>query len=283
MDSEELVARLRDLLGVDVPKGTLRRWAWQGLIPASKPIGRKGERGRFVSWPSETVEQAAVVYIIRHTDVRWAKTTKDVLLAVKDIVDRFYATINDFVEAGDTDILQKLDDFLKPVTSPLFGPDGVTGYMYGGLALQPLVATWIATLEKIRHNKPVYRHMSVRFNWNYHLVIEGGQETLKIMYDGVTLTPSVSDSLDRTYGHTPAALEKRLGRKPTDWEKAKSEGSVITFDQNTNWDNVQFDVQNQRISVTDSFKKSTTVIDLKSYGLTLVSRDEIGDGKKNEG
>jgi hypothetical protein len=281
VDTDELVDQLQKILDVEVPKGTLRRWAWQGLIPASKPMGRKGERGRFVSWPLETVEQAAAVYVVRHMDVRWAKTTKDALMAAKDVVDHFYATINEFVETGDTNTLLRLNDFLKPAKAPLFASDGGVGW-HGGLALHPLVVTWIATLEKIRHNQPVYEPMSVRFNWNYHLVAEGGQEILKIRYDGVTLAPFVCNSLGQQYGHTPAALEKRRGKTPTDWKKAKSEGSVISFGPNTNWDNVQFDVKNQRISVTDFFKKSTTVIDLKSYGLTLISRDKTGDGKKNE-
>ncbi|MGB7901435.1 MAG: hypothetical protein WCG09_03220 [Halobacteriota archaeon] len=281
MDSDELVDHLQKILDVEVPKGTLRRWAWQGLIPAPKPIGRKGERGRFVSWPLETVEQAAAVYVVRHTDVRWAKTTKDALLAAKDVADHFYATINKFVETGDTNTLLKLNHFLKPAKAPLFASDGGVGW-HGGFALHPLVVTWIATLEKIRHNQPVYEPMSVRFHWNYHLVIEGGQEILKIRYDGVTLAPFVCDSLGQQYGHTPAAFEKRRGKKPTDWEKDKSEGNVLTFGQNTDWDNVKFDVKNQRISVTDPFKKSTTVIDLKSYGLMLISRDKTGNGKKNE-
>jgi hypothetical protein len=285
MNTKELVDKLQKILGVEVPKGTLRRWAHEGLIPSPQPIGRKGERGRFVSWPQETVEQAAAVYIVRKSSrLLWAKTTKDVLLATKDVVDRFYATINEFVETGDTNVLQKLDDLLKPVKSSLFRSDGGTGCMIGGLALNPLVVTWIATMEKIRNEKPVYAHMRVCFHWNRHLVTEGGEETHKLKYDGVTLTPFVYDILSQHFGHTPAALEKRRGRKSTDWEKAKREGNVISFDQKTNWDNVQFDVKNQCITVTDIFNKNPrTVIDLKSYGLTLVSCDEIDDSKKNEG
>lgn len=106
---------------------------------------------------------------------------------------------------------------------------------------------------------------------------------LQFSYTKFANANSVSDDLAPNYGHTPAALEKRRGRKPTDWKKAKREGNLISFNKSTNWDNVQFDVKNQCIIVTDIFNKNPrTVIDLKNYGLTLVSRDEINDSKKKK-
>ncbi len=269
MDSEELVTQLHTLLSVDVPKGTLRRWAWEGLIDAPVSKGRKGKRGRFVAWSSKAVEQASAVYQIRHNDKRrWAKTTKEVIRATRVVVDHFYATLQEFEDFEDPNVLRKLDDFLKPVKSPLFAPDGMTVYMHGGLELQPLVATWIATVEKIRHSKPVSQPMGVCFNWNRHVCDDDGTETFKVRYDGVTFTLAPYDAIGQHYGHTPAALKKRLGREPTDWGEEKRQGNVITFDKNTDWDNVQFDVENQQIIITDRLKR-VKVVDLKNSGIRI--------------
>jgi hypothetical protein len=212
VDTDELVSHLRTILGIEIPKGTLRRWAFENLIPSSKPKGQKGRRGRFVSWPQDTVEQATAVYVLRNTKIPWAKTTRETLLAAKSVVDRFYALISDFCETENQSVLRKFNELLKPIESAFFAAPEGKGYMYGGVTLNPLVVTWITTLEKVRHNRPVFEPATVVFNWNWHVVLEGGEELLKKKYDGVSFEPSDGDTIRRHGGHTPEALEKRRER-----------------------------------------------------------------------
>jgi hypothetical protein len=89
-----------------------------------------------------------------------------------------------------------------------------------------------------------------------------------VRYDGVTFTLAPYDAVSQQYGHTPAALKKKLGRELTDWDEAKRQGTVITFDKNTDWNNVQFDVENQQIIITDRLKH-VKVVDLKNSGMRI--------------
>ena len=93
---------------------------------------------------------------------------------------------------------------------------------------------YIVTLEKIRGKKPLFEPITVVFNWNQHLVRdEDDRESFKLRYDGVSFKNSAENVVSRPVGYTPEAFEKLHGRKPTDWEKEKEEGKVITFDKNT--------------------------------------------------
>jgi hypothetical protein len=275
MDSDELISQLHEL-GMDVPKGTLRRWASEGLIKGPEPEGRKGKRGRFMSWPSKTVEQAAAIYIIRGSYGPKKKIKS--LLAVKELVDRFYAIVNEFREKENPQVLEKLDTMLKPGKSA----DGTKGYVYGSSEIHPLFIMYIVTLEKIRGNKPLFEPIKVVFSWNQHLIRdEDGRESFKLRYDGVSFKDSAENAVSRHVGYTPEAFEKLHGRKPTDWEKEKEEGKVITFDKDTDWSNVQVDVANQQIIIKDPEKKEFRVIDLKKSGLSILSSSEWTEIEKN--
>ena len=268
MDSDELVSKLRNL-GIDVPKGTLRRWASEGLIKGPKPVGRKGARGRFMSWPPEAVEQAAAVYVIR--DLYGPKKKIKILLSVKALVDRFYAIINEFCKTEEPLLLEEFDKLLAPTTRA----DGKKGYVYGSSEMHPLFVTYVVALEKIRGKKPLFEPIEVAFNWNQHLIRdEDGRESFKLRYDGTSFINSRENAVSRHVGYTSEAFEKLHGRKPTDWEKEREEGKVITFDKNTDWTNVQFDVANQQIIIKDPKKKEVRVVDLKKSGLRIVSNSK---------
>ncbi len=268
MDSDELVSQLHNL-GIDVPKGTLRRWASEGLIRGPEPVGRKGKRGRFMSWPSESLEQAAAIYVIRGS--YGPKKKIKALLAVKELVDRFYAIVNEFREKEDPQVLEKFDELLELAKLA----DGTKGYVYGSSAMHPLFVMYIVTLEKIRGNQPLFEPIKVVFNWNQHLVRnEDGRESFKLRYDGVSFKNSAENAVGRHVGYTPEVFKKLHGRKPTDWEKEEQEGKIVTFDKDTDWNNVQFDVTNQQIIIKDPEKKEVRVIDLKKSGLSMLSNGE---------
>jgi hypothetical protein len=265
MDSDELVSQLHKL-GINVPKGTLRRWASEGLIRGPEPMGRKGKRGRFMSWPSETVEQAAAIYVIRGSYGPKKKIKK--LLAVKELADRFYSIVNEFIAKEDPHVLEKFDELHQPASLA----DGTKGYVYGSSEMHPLFTMYIVTLEKIRGNKPLFEPIKVIFSWNHHLVRdEHDRKSFKLRYDGVSFENSAENAVGRHVGSTPEVFEKVHGRKPTDWDKEEQKGKIITFDKDTDWTNVRFDVENQQIIIKDPKKKEVMVIDLKKSGLSIRS------------
>jgi hypothetical protein len=203
MNMCELVAELQKLVGTKIPPGTLRRWAYEGLIRGSKPEGQKGKRGSFDAWPSETVEDAAAIYTLRHSHLPWTKpnTPKAKLLAAKKIVDQFYASFDYFRKAGDLKVLMdQFDKLLKPAPALFFLPQSVNGVMFGGLELEPLVVTWIVTLEKIRHNKPLSEPIGVIFNVKSHVLAENGSEVFKPAFQGITFEVSDTDRIGILFG-----------------------------------------------------------------------------------
>jgi hypothetical protein len=267
MDTDELVAELEKILDVRIPKGTLRRWAWEGLISGPTPYGRKGQRGGcFYSWPSETVEDAAVIYTLRNSDLPWGETirgwpttkngteiktiSKKMLLETKKIVKHLYASVNkeEFESADFNDVLL----LSKAVKVP-------KGYMFGSFATHPIFISWVTTLEKIRKNKPLRKPLQVVFNWRFHLVHEGGEESLKLKYDGITVKPSEEETVKVSVGkYTPEAWLKRFGTGPIDWEEAKRGGHVMRFDER--FVKMQNDGEQQQVIWRDPFTGITIPI-----------------------
>ncbi len=196
MDTGELVAELEKILGVKIPRGTLRRWASEELISGPTPYGRKGQRGGcYYSWPIEAFEDAAVVYTLRNRDLLWGKTIRGwpttkkgkekttvstkMLLEAKKMVKHLYASIDEgLIEHTElVDIKYSKKDKLDRMGRRRLG--GVT---------QPVYVVWVTTLEKIRHNKPLAEPLKVVFHWrNVNFVEEDGGKSFKLKYDGVSV------------------------------------------------------------------------------------------------
>lgn len=236
MDTDELVAKLETILDVRIPKGTLRRWAWEGLVSGPTPYGRKGQRGgRFVSWPPETVENAAVIYTLRNENIplasietrgtpRASGRNKDkktiptkTLLASKAKVDSFYASLDEASKGGRPFAMSPL---LVPANPLYLSGSAVikfrrvqkkqgtnkTGTVFGDARMQNLIIMWIATLEKIRHGKPLDSPVAVVFNWV--MSYDGGDKmSLKTRYAGVSFEHSDHDTFREQFSTTPEALE----------------------------------------------------------------------------
>jgi hypothetical protein len=270
MDHENLTKQLNDV-GLDqkkLPRSTLRNWAREGLIPKPTPYSKPGKQGRFRDWPDETVGEAAAVWVLRHLN-------KDRSLPTASMVKRVKFEAEKIHEKTRNDVL-----FIDAIFQRCFDPKGAEGSYLKAYDLDPYIKLWIIAIEKVRHKKLVVDPAKIVFSWTRHLVRRGDNESLEFRYNGTTVEPSDLDEIIYHFGSSREVMKKFLGREPIDWEKAKSEGSVTTFGQNTDWDNVQFDVKNQRISVTDPDKKSKAILDLKGSGLTLGSRDENDNSEK---
>lgn len=197
MDMDELVTQLEELVGVKVPSGTLRRWAYEGLIPGPEEEGKRGRRGRFCNWSREALEQAAVIYTLRHSSVPWGDTKTKFLLAAKQAVDKYYQSLADFCETRDRAAVTKAYlESQKKVSAPWLsfsGKSPTEGYMFGDAKLHPLIVTWIVTLEKMRHGKPLAEPFEVVFTVDPQVVYIKSEITMNPTFEGVTLEPSNSD------------------------------------------------------------------------------------------
>ena len=132
MNNEELGARLKKL-EIDVPKGTLRRWASEGLITGPERYGEAGKRGLFANWPEESFEEAVACWALRN-NTKWGKPSKDTIKTVRSFAKHFYENLSEM------DIL-----FLAEKGRDLEEQDS--------LQLYPLVVKWITAVEKVRHTK----------------------------------------------------------------------------------------------------------------------------------
>jgi hypothetical protein len=94
------------------------------------------------------------------------------------------------------------------------------------------------------------------------------------------MVPVAENVLSRHLGYTPEVFEKLHGRKPIESEKEEQEGTIITFDKDTDWANVQFDVANQQIIIKDPEKEEVRVIDLKKSDLRIRSKSEWAEIEK---
>ena len=270
MDHDEFTNRLKAVgLGPkELPRSTLRNWAREGLIPRPTPYSKPGKQGRYRNWPEEAVEQAAAVWALRNL-----KSDRFLSRPPSNTIKRVKFEATDTYETFENDA-----DFHHKIHNRSFDPEGKEGYYLKSYDLHPFIVTWIATIEKVRHKMSVNEPANVIFDWKSHLVREGEFE---LRYDGVTVEPSDYNRISRRYSHTRETMRKLLGREPTDWAKAKREGQVISLGQNTDWDNVGFDVENQLIIVRDPKKKEYTVIAVgdSKDGVPEISDEMLSDPK----
>jgi len=249
MDNITLHKRL-SALGITIPEGTLRRWAYEGILPRPGSLhkGKGGGSGRFSDWPEETVERAAVVYVLRHSDTKWAKPTAQAIIETKKVVDKFYDVIRESEETSDVNILDRLSALLTWVEMS----DGKRGMMYASYDLHPLVVIWMATLEKIRNNKLLSEHYKATFHWTRRSDETESREIVRLDYQGVTFATSNRDSFGFTFDRATEQLQKKR-----------------TFNVNSNWNYVSVDVNKQIITITDPETREITIIDLKSSDYEL--------------
>lgn len=173
MNIEEIITRLHTL-GVDIPPGTLRRWAAEGLISAPQRTQNPHGRGRLSDWPETTVEEAAACWALRHFNTRWATPTVDAIKRTRRLVGKLRETPFDILKAG-----------LKP--------DGNRAMFFFSYELHPLIVLWVTTVEKARHGWPIQKPAQVTFAWTIEGTPQAG--TLKHTLVGVTLEAADRDVL----------------------------------------------------------------------------------------
>jgi hypothetical protein len=187
------------------------------------------------------------------------------LKEAKRLVDEFYIIVDEFNRTGDPDVVLKFDALQVSVELP----DGTRGVVFGGWDLNTLVVTWIATLEKVRHDKSIFEPMTVRFNWNWQVEDEEGREELKMKHE-VTFEPSRENAVGRHFGYTPEALAVQRARLPAN---LRGLHRIAFIDKNSEWHRVQIDVDAQTIVIEHPGTKDMIFVDLKGSGFRICTDD----------
>lgn len=169
MDIDELQSRLRRL-GVDIPQNTLKRWAYDGMIPRPRRYkkGKGKGKGRAVSWDRTTIADAAALWAVRNACHRKLLPSKKRIDVIKRAVSHVYEG----------------PPFAYDITSIMTGATwqsvkpNYVGRGFPDLSLFPgrkpsdrsdvlnaLVVVWICAREKARRGKPIKHQFHVLLNW----------------------------------------------------------------------------------------------------------------------
>lgn len=173
MNIEEFTDRLHRL-GIDVPAGTLRRWAAEGLVTAPRRVQNPAGRGRLSDWPETSVEEAAACWAVRHLTTRGAAPNVETMQRVR-LLSRKLSETPFGIITGDVK------------------PDGTRGLFLFSSALHPLVVNWAVTVEKVRRGWPVLKPARLTFRWTVAGTPHEG--TLKTALVDATLEPADRNSV----------------------------------------------------------------------------------------
>lgn len=184
-------------LGLEIPAGTIRRWAAEGLIPAPLRVQNPVGRGRLSDWPDAAVEESACVWALRHLNTKVATPTVAVIRKVKELVPVVYDA---------------------PWELRVWGVarDGRRGIYLWSPELHPHLMLWVITREKARHRWPIIKPALVTMVWTREDAPEGARSA---RFEGVKLEYADENGLRiRQKGGTRSGLEL-LTDERDDYEK----------------------------------------------------------------
>jgi len=184
MEIDELQSRLRRL-GADIPQNTLKRWAYDGLIPKPRRIKHgkgSGKKGRAVSWDPAAIADAAALWAVKEATSRKLLPSKKRIDVIKHAVFHVYESPFAIysLRNGDTAVSVKFVDEGFP---------GLTLFPGKTLpnrsdTLNSLVVVWICAKEKARRRKPILQPVRVMMHWK---PVEKIKDTFDYVLDKTTI------------------------------------------------------------------------------------------------
>jgi hypothetical protein len=163
MRVEELVESLKKLLGgIQVPVGTIKRWAYtEGTIRDKPPQPVQKGRGKASEWPEEALEEAAAVWAVRHHS-HTKRLSPEVIKHINAVADHLYMSplayytlpsvlgpLLKFRQIPYEDVIVRFaaDEF--PVLDLVPGKNSTQKIDL----LNSLIATWIVAREKVQFSR----------------------------------------------------------------------------------------------------------------------------------
>ncbi len=163
MRINDLLKSLKELGGIAVPEGTVKRWAYTEKTIRDKPPQpvQKG-RGKASNWPEEALEEAAAVWAVRHYAKNTSRLSPDVIKYVNDVANHLYMSplasytlpsvvgpLLRFRQIPYEDVTVEFATEESPVLKLVPGESSARKKEL----LNSLIATWIAAREKVRFSR----------------------------------------------------------------------------------------------------------------------------------
>jgi hypothetical protein len=179
MRVDQLVKSLQKLAGIQVPVGTIKRWAYtEGTIRDKPPQPVQKGRGKASEWPEEALEEAAAVWAVRHHS-HTKRLSPAVIKRINAVADHLYMSplayyalpsvvgpLLRFRQIPYEDVIVRFaaDEF--PALDLVPGKNSTQKIDL----LNSLIATWIAAREKVRFSR----------KWE-HVKAHKGKEVPKVL------------------------------------------------------------------------------------------------------
>jgi hypothetical protein len=180
MRINELVKSLKKLGEIDVPEGTIKRWAYtERTIRDTPPQPVQKGRGKASNWPEAALEEAAAVWAVRHYAKNTARLSPQVIKYVNEVANHLYMSplayytlpsvvgpLLRFRQISYEDVIVQFATDEAPVLNLVPGKN----YAQKIDLLNELIATWISAREKVRFSKK-WGHVKAKQRENNRKVI----------------------------------------------------------------------------------------------------------------
>ncbi|MGZ4864520.1 MAG: hypothetical protein ACXV5H_04765 [Halobacteriota archaeon] len=190
MKAEELQSELKQI-GIDVPMGTLGRWAHEDLISGPRRYTEPGKRGHFADWPEASLEETAACWVVRHSDPVWGPPSKAHIKGIREAAHELWKMPwlscvieqppHKYFEAAQT----HADHFYTPLVSPYVTPDEGSDFQYVSFTPHALVTKWMAAVEKARQRIAISTGTVIVYDW---IIDWDGRDTDKVLHEDQELT-----------------------------------------------------------------------------------------------
>ncbi len=162
MRVDQLVDSLQKLGGIQVPAGTIKRWAYtEGTIRDKPPQPVQKGRGKASEWPEEALEEAAAVWAVRHHS-HAKRLSPEVIKHINAVADHLYMSplayyalpsvvgpLLKFRQIPYEDVIVRFATDEFPVLDLVPGKNNTQKIDL----LNSLIATWIVGREKMRFSR----------------------------------------------------------------------------------------------------------------------------------
>jgi hypothetical protein len=211
MSLDELHTRLQ-AIGVDIPKDTLKGWAYHKPPIITPPERYKhgkgtGKKGRAVEWSEESLGEAAAVWAIRNSPrIAHRPSLHVIQCCLKHSVDHIYDEPSVTYDFSSPAPEEKVTYKSLKLAFFYHGYGELEGKQPPPTEWQELLITWIAAKEKAKKDISIKEPRQVRFHWSASEKGEGVAYKL----EKVTLEPSESDHDEITVYIGGADFRKQL-------------------------------------------------------------------------
>ncbi|MGZ7112241.1 MAG: hypothetical protein ACXVIU_13180 [Halobacteriota archaeon] len=199
MKANELQSELKQI-GIDVPMGTLGRWAHEGLIEGPRRYTERGKRGHFAEWLEASLEETAACWVVRNDRVG-GPPAKEYIQGIRNAAHVLshkpweYCVIEQPPYRYFEGSKAHADHFWTHLVTDYVTPDETNDFQYASFTPEIRVAKWMAAVEKARRRIFLPTDTVVVYDW---IIDWEGRDTDKALHEDQELTYRFNDVLFKT-------------------------------------------------------------------------------------